>query len=226
MHTRPMAITIRSKKLGVLLKAARLTSGKSVEDCARAINASTEAYEAYESGDDSPSLPELEALAYFLKMPLEYFWGRDVSTPEKADGSSFDTERLMAIRQRMIGVQIRQARFESGDSLESMAEKSGLEIEQLAMYELGEQPIPLPELESLANVLNRPIKEFQDNRGPVGTWIRQQRALQNFAELTPELQEFLGKPVNRPYLELAQRLSEMDVDKLRAVAEGLLEITL
>jgi hypothetical protein len=70
------------------------------------------------------------------------------------------------------------------------------------------------------------MKEFQDNRGPIGTWIRQQRALQNFAELTPELQEFLSKPVNRPYLELAHRLSEMNVEKLRAVAEGLLEVTL
>jgi hypothetical protein len=50
--------------------------------------------------------------------------------------------------------------------------------------------------------------------------------MQNFAELSPELQDFLSKPINRPYLELAQRLSEMDVEKLRAVAEGLLEITL
>jgi hypothetical protein len=41
-----------------------------------------------------------------------------------------------------------------------------------------------------------------------------------------ELQSFVVKPINQPYLELAQRLSEMSVEKLRAVAEGLLEITL
>jgi hypothetical protein len=41
-----------------------------------------------------------------------------------------------------------------------------------------------------------------------------------------DLQTFVSKPINRPYLELAQRLSEMSVDKLRSVAEGLLEITL
>jgi transcriptional regulator with XRE-family HTH domain len=126
----------------------------------------------------------------------------------------------------MIGAQIRQARFDAGISLENLAEKSGLDIDKLTMYELGEQPVPLPELESLANILNRPVKEFQDNRGPIGTWLKQQRALQNFAELSPELQDFLSKPINRPYLELAQRLSEMNVEKLRAVAEGLLEITL
>ena len=50
--------------------------------------------------------------------------------------------------------------------------------------------------------------------------------MQDFKEMPPELQAFVAKPINLPYLELAQRLSEMSVDKLRAVAEGLLEITL
>jgi hypothetical protein len=50
--------------------------------------------------------------------------------------------------------------------------------------------------------------------------------MQHFAELSPELQDFISKPINRPYLEIAQRLGEMSVEKLRAVAEGLLEITL
>ena len=40
------------------------------------------------------------------------------------------------------------------------------------------------------------------------------------------MQQFVSKPVNQPYLELAQRLSEMSVERLRSVAEGLLEITL
>lgn len=226
MDTRPIAMTIRSKKLGVLLKAARIAARKSVEDCARVIKSSEEVIEAFESGDTSPSLPELEALAFYFNVPMEHFWGRDITLPGKAEASSFDAGRLMAIRQRMIGAQIRQARLDTGLSLESLAGKSNLEIDKLTMYELGEIPIPLPELESLANELNRPIKEFQDNRGPIGTWIKQQHVLQNFAELTPELQDFLSKPINRPYLELAQRLSEMNVDKLRAVAEGLLEISL
>jgi hypothetical protein len=47
----------------------------------------------------------------------------------------------------------------------------------------------------------------------------------DFLELSPELQAFVSKPINRPYLELAQRLSEMSVDKLRSVGEGNLEVT-
>jgi hypothetical protein len=44
--------------------------------------------------------------------------------------------------------------------------------------------------------------------------------------LPVELQDFVSKPINRPYLEIAHRLSEMPADQLRAVAEGLLAITL
>jgi hypothetical protein len=49
--------------------------------------------------------------------------------------------------------------------------------------------------------------------------------MQEFSELPSELQQFVCKPINRPYLELAMRLSDLPVDRLRTVAEGLLEIT-
>jgi transcriptional regulator with XRE-family HTH domain len=132
----------------------------------------------------------------------------------------------MALRDRFIGASIRRSRLEAGLMIEDLSEKVGIPPNQLQAYEFGTQPIPIPELEVIATALNRPLKEFQDNRGPIGTWIKQQRAVQTFAELSPELQDFISKPINRPYIELAYRLSEMSVEKLRAVAEGLLEITL
>ena len=84
----------------------------------------------------------------------------------------------------------------------------------------------MPDLEMLSDKLHQSIKYFEDQHGPVGMWSAQQRAMEDFKELPPEMQIFVSKPINRPYLELAQRLSEMSVEKLRAVAEGLLEITL
>jgi hypothetical protein len=56
--------------------------------------------------------------------------------------------------------------------------------------------------------------------------MSQQESIQRFLELPPDMQNFIAQPINRPYLELAQRLSEMEVNKLRGIAEGLLEITL
>ena len=226
METRPIAITIRAKKVGVLLRGARLAAGKSLEECAQAIGAAGSTLEAYERGEASPALPELEALAYYLKTPLAHFWGREIASASKPETTGTDPLRLLRLRNHIIGALFRQARQEAGLSLKEVAERTGVAEEKIASYELGERPIPLPELEVLASAVNRPIKDFQDSRGPIGTWIRQQHALQYFADLSPEMQEFISKPVNRPYIELAQRLSEMSVEKLRAVAEGLLEITL
>lgn len=226
MVTRPIAVTIRSKKLGVLIQNARQVNSTPAPTCAQVMGIPLTKYEAYERGETSPSLPELETLAFFLKIPLDYFWGRDITGLPVSETPVPDSSKLMALRDRFIGASIRRSRLEAGLTIEDLSEKVGIPPSQLQAYEYGTQPIPIPELEVIATALNRPLKEFQDNRGPIGTWIKQQRAVQNFAELSPELQDFISKPINRPYLELAYRLSEMSVEKLRAVAEGLLEITL
>ena len=226
MENPPIAIAIRSKKLGVLIQGARQAFEKSAEECAEAIGITNQQLEAYEKGEASPSLPELEALAFYLKIPIDYFWGREIIDVTQNEPKIFEKDRLMRLRNRVIGATLRQARLEAGLTTLELASGAGISEKQLGSYELGEQSVPLPELEVLANNVNRTIKDFQDSRGPIGKWIKQQRAIKNFDELPPELQDFISVPINRPYLEIAQRLSEMSVEKLRAVAEGLLEITL
>ena len=49
--------TIRAKKLGVLIRDARMVAGRSVSDCADAMGVGVEVYEAFEMGDQAPSLP-------------------------------------------------------------------------------------------------------------------------------------------------------------------------
>jgi len=226
MSTKPIAITIRSKKLGVLIQDARLTRYKTPTDCATALGVTVRRYKAYELGDKSPSLPEVELLAYYLNMPLEHFWGKIAISEAPEDAHPVDPQKLVDLRQRMIGVMIRKTRLEAHMTLKALASSAGISSRRLDTYELGEKPIPLPELEVLVSALNISLREYQDKNSPVGEWFVNQRAIQDFMQLPPELQSFVCKPVNRPYLELAQRLSEMSVEKLRSVAEGLLEITL
>ncbi len=226
MDNPPIAIAIRSKKLGVLMQSARLSTEKSIGDCAETLGITSQDLESYERGEASPSLPELEALAFHLKIPLDYFWGREIIDLTQNEPKVFERDRLMRLRSRVIGASLRLARLEAGLTTLELASSVGFSEEQMNSYELGEQSIPLPELELLANNLNRTIRDFQDSRGPIGKWIKQQRVMQHFDDLPPDLQDFISKPINRPYLEIAQRLSGMSVEKLRAVAEGLLEITL
>lgn len=225
--TNPQAITLRKKKLAVLLLDARLTNKRTVDDCANVLGLPVSRYEAYERGIQSPSLPELEGLAYFFNVPLNHFWGNSTLT-ENGDPSIQDAKlhQILSLRQRIIGSLLQKFRIEKDISIEDLSQKVNITSDTLESYELGQSPVPIPELELLVGALGRSMQEFHDSHGPIGTWIREQYTVQQITDMPPRLQEFISKPINRPYIELAERLSEMSVEKLRAVAEGLLEITL
>jgi transcriptional regulator with XRE-family HTH domain len=126
----------------------------------------------------------------------------------------------------MIGALLRQERMNASLSMKSVAEQTGISASRLKRYELGELPIPLPELEVILKVLGGRVETFFDQGGPVGLWMTQQKAIQQFLDMPVELRNFVCQPVNRPYLDLARKLSEMSTGKLRSVAEDLLDITL
>ena len=123
---------------------------------------------------------------------------------------------MIGLRHRIIGVRLRQLREARGLSLREMAKRAQIPEGRLRAYEYGEKPIPVPELETFAAILDVPLQEFWDQEGPLGAWQRRQEEIERFLALPEDLRAFVCKPVNRPYLELAQRLSEMDVNKLPA----------
>jgi transcriptional regulator with XRE-family HTH domain len=225
MTINPILKIIRAKKLGVLIRDARVKSGKSLEECAQAIGISIEDLSAMEFGERPPTLPELEILAYFLETPLENFWGSQVLILDESD-KVVEPDAIKQLRQSVIGDLIHKGRIQTDLSIDDLAQKSGIPPVSLQSYEKGDLPIPLPELETLAQVLNSSIADFEDQQAPVGSWFTEQRNMREFLDLPQELKEFVSKPINRPYIELAVRLSELKVEKLRALAEGLLEITL
>ena len=225
MSTNRQMIQIRAKKLGLLMMDARVAQRRSVEECAQAIGIPVEHYQAYEKGLAAPPLPVVEILALFLDVPLEHFWGKKSLSEAEIPPTLVEKERLQALRNRMIGANLRMARNSANFSYKEMSDRTGIAEEQLKRYEIGQEAIPLPELEILSQTLDIPIERFYDQHGPIGRWRNQQGAIQQFLELNPEVQQFVCKPVNRPYLELAIRLSELSTEKLRGVAETLLEIT-
>jgi transcriptional regulator with XRE-family HTH domain len=218
---------IRGKKLGVLIRDARQESGLSLEDCAARIGLTPAQLEAFESGVESPSLPQLEVFAYNLGIPLDRFWGEKAHAGQQestADPTVFN--RLYVLRSKIIAVILKKSRLEMGVSAQDLAEAVGISTDMLEAYEKGEESIPLPQLEGMAAHLGLPVTYFMDKDGFVGEWASQQRYTQQFQALSPNMQAFVTQPVNEPYLEVAMRLSEMSVEKLRALAEGLLDITL
>lgn len=222
-----LAMQIRAKKLGILIRDARLVAGRTKRECAQALGSSTGIFNAYEQGRRAPSLPELEALAFFLDVPVEHFWGnRALSEAPVEESPSEKIARSLDVRQKVIGDQLHERRESADLSFAELSRRTGITTHRLKKYERGEMAIPTPELELLAGELDTTIKSFSNGQGPVAEWIREQRAFRKLLDLPEELQDFVCKPYNRPYLEIALRLSRMEVEKLRTVAEGLLDITL
>ena len=221
-----LAINILSKKIGVLLKAARTQKGKSKRACAEVIDTTSRMITKYEKGEKSPSLPELEVLAYYLDVELESFWEDLVPDVEDKMVLLGDLEQRLELRNLKIGASLRKFRKEKALSMKDVSEKIGLTTYRIKSYEKGKFPVPLAELNALLGLYERELSELVVDTGPVAEWAYNKKAGAAFVELPKDLQEFVLKPINQPYLEIAQKLSKMSVDKMRDVAEGLLDITL
>ena len=219
-------ITIRTKKLGVLIRDARLAARRTVQECAEALDIRKSIFRAYEDGLKAPSLPELETLVFFLELPMDHFWGKQTKSEAPSRQAKLDLSKLLPLRQRKIGALLRQERMKASVSIRNLGHETGIASSRIKAYELGERPIPLPELEILVRTLGGRIESFFDRSGPVGQWMISEDTVKQFLEMPVELREFVAMPVNRPYLELAMKLSNMSRDKLRSVAEDLLDITL
>ncbi len=225
MTTYQQLTRVRTRKLGLLIMDARTVRNRTAEMCAKAVGVSLEEYQCMETGETAPTLPQLELLAFYLDVPLEHFWGSQALSAQLSAEPAEPSAQLLKIRQRIIATRLRLARSNLNLSTTELSQKSSVPEEKISRYESGDEPIPLPDLEILANTMQLSNEELFDQKGVVGGWRAEKRAVQHFLELPVEVREFLGKPVNLPYLQIAMRLSELSVDKLRAIAEGLLEIT-
>jgi len=217
-------LTLRNRIIGVLLRNARERAEKTKTECAAAIGVSTTTITAYEEGRRAISLPELEILAYVTGTPTTYFF--EYAPRLDNEEESVQLEEILALRHRIVGALLRQARLEASLTQLDLAEVVDCSTGRISAYEYGDRPIPLAELELIARYLTLPMEHFLDNQdGSVGEWHRQQSVWQRFFKLPKEMQAFVIQPINVKYLEIAMKLSQMEVEELRAIAEGLLDIT-
>jgi transcriptional regulator with XRE-family HTH domain len=207
-----------------MIRDARRRAGRSSKECAQILNMPPEQFKQAESGDYLISLPDIEALAIYLGIPMGYFWGTE-SLEDVL--SHVDYESLIQLRHRVIGVLLRQLRLQEKRTQKDLSAALDIDRKLVQQYETGTASIPFVHLEKLGHELGVSIEYFADEqRGPLGMHEAQHKLRQQFKSLPPELQTFLLNPVNVTYVETAWRLSEMDVDKLRQIAESLLDITL
>lgn len=217
-------LIVRDRIIGALLRDARRRAGRTRAECADALGVSKDTIEAYEEGRTPISLPELEVLGYVVGIPMHRFWEGEPEL-ESVDEAHPDFRTVLDLRHRIVGTLLRQTRLEADVTREGLARVLGCSPARVADYEHSEKPIPVSELELLAEHLDLPLERFVDGQGGmVGEWHRRQEIDRRFRELPEDMQEFVADPNNAGYVEVAMRLSELPLNSLRAVAEGLLAI--
>lgn len=216
---------IRGKMLGVLLRDARVSAARTVEDCARLLHVTNAEIEAWEFGDLVPTLPQLELLAYYLDVPISHFWGGE-ATQSSRSGYEHNQPEYVTLRNRMIGALLRQAREEGGVSLEELSASSGLSIQQITRYELGEEAPPMHELSVLAGGVKQNISYFLESSSQIGNLLALRESWKHFAELPDDIRKFAADPTNIGFIHIAVMLSQMPADRLRQVGASILDITM
>jgi transcriptional regulator with XRE-family HTH domain len=220
----PDEIATRRKLLGALMQGVRVKAGKSEQDCAQVMGVTVDVYASYEEGQSEVTLPELELLAYYLKMPVRLFFER--SERLLADEPSIPAEKVVALRQRIIGVLLRQIRQERERSVEDLARHLGVSPQNISDYELGRTLLPVTHLQEAADLLGVPMSYFVDEGvGPIGTQELLRNQFDKFSDLPEDIRRFVVNPTNIAYLRVAQHLSDMTTVQLRNLAAAILDIT-
>lgn len=214
----------RNRVIGTLICGARERARITPDSCAEVLGISPARFAAYEEGSELVSLPELELLGRYLGSPLHVL-RRENLADEDAEDDLPAPQSFLSLRHRIVGVRLQQARMQAGYTQEELAELLEQPVSTIAAYEYGELPIPLAELELVARTLVVPLDFFLDSDSGVGAWHQVQQEFERFTELPAEIREFVLRPINRSYLELAMNLAAMPAGALRQIAEGLLEIT-
>ncbi len=215
---------LRQKILGLKIRHARTEAGLTLKDVGQAVGIPATLVSEIEFGQHEVALPQLEVMALLFKVPINYFWSDE---PIEAGERHLPTVEAIRLRQRIIGVLLRQARTEAGRSPDNLATLLNVSPSRIAEYELGEAEIPFLELEALANYLNVSIDYFIDQGLPFGQTNGHMTMdeLARYSELPKEVRDFLANPANLLYINIAMRMSDLSAETLRSLAEGLLEVT-
>lgn len=220
-----LSLEVRARLLGALLRDAREHADRSQGDCASALGMAESDYADFEIGDDSPSLPQVELLAYYLDVPVAHFLGDALIVDQPGLRAATPSPEITELRDRILAVRLMQARVETQRTIAELSAATGVPEAMLADFEAGEASIPVPVLEPWCRALGLRIEDLSEPGGVIGAWQTRMRQADLLQHLSPELREFVARPVNTPYLRLAEKFSRLPTAELREIAATLLDIT-
>lgn len=155
--------TLRAHKLAALLVDARLYARRTPEEACALLGWDVEHLEDLEIAAVPPTLPEMEALAAIYAVPVDHFFGNtSLSDGMPRLRTETMTQRL-ELRNRILGAMIMQARLRRNFSRDDLSYATNIPLDQIIEYELGQEPIPVTDLEDITRMMQIDIIDWIDS---------------------------------------------------------------
>lgn len=216
-------IAIRNRIIGVLIERARIRSGSSIEMCAELLGCSPAKFRRYEGGQDGVSLPQLESLARFFNVPIAQLWNDEIVQDQDTALEPITRTQTMSGRHQILAVRLQQCRRASGLSRQDVGLLVGQPADVIAQYERAELQIPIAELEIVAGQCGLSLSDFEEPPITAPEAGPDALSLEGLKALPPDLWEFILDPGNVVYLRVAQTLGSIEPERLRQIAQAILE---
>jgi len=220
--------TEKSLKIEFLAKnlsIAREASGKTVKECSLLLDIPTSRLKNYEKGKFIPSLPEIEALSFLFRIPIIAFFKEDGAKDHLITTESAQIQRLIKIRQQIIGTRIHLAREKAKKSMKQLSKITSIPVSRIKRYEESTTPIAFNDLQKIVNALDLYLDDFFDHESPLGNWQNNQTKNIAFGYLPEEIREFIADSNNLQYLKVARNLSNIGIDTFNHLSDSLAELT-
>ena len=95
------------KKLGIVLKNAREIRKRTIQECATVIGVNDQQFMEFESGTSSPSLPQLEVLAFYLDLPIQHFFNSILEKDAPVFDDAMELNQFFSVRQKVIATRLK-----------------------------------------------------------------------------------------------------------------------
>ena len=147
--------------LNLKIKGIRKSMQMSLHDCAKVLGTSTNRYLAFEQGEESLSLPELEILAFYFGIPVMECLEDQINSSLRF--SLLKDEKRTAyihLREKWIRSRLIMEMEENESDLADLSEELNIPQEKLNGYRNGELPIPLNHLQVICTHFQLPLDDL------------------------------------------------------------------
>jgi len=207
------------------LSIAREACGKTIKECSLLLDIPVSRLNNYEKGKYIPSLPEIEALSFLFRIPITAFFKESGVKDHFITPESLQIQRLVEIRQQIIGTRIHLAREKEKMSVKQLSKTTSIPTSRIKRYEEGTTSIAIDDLQKIVNALNLGLGDFFDHESPVGNWQNNQIINIAFEQLPQEIKEFIADSDNLQYLKVAHNLSNIGIEPFNNLSNSFTELT-